>query len=447
MHRFTQTRSLFFLLLVPLLAVALVLMGCDSNGSVNGGENGESDDIEVPSSYTFDSRFVDGESAVAYPGQVTRNLLIADLKTLTDGRGGEVTEERLLDRYQYDSQDLDILLETEPPPQQSKYADVATGKSLEGKATASYSDEALIGISDVAGFGDDATAHDVVTTYFSKIADNYQNGEEAPTAYTTDEGVDMSQVSNKLLLGAVAYSQGTAKYLDDVLDPNVSENSQDGNNPYSTLGHVWDEAFGYFGAAREFNEFFDDSGLQANALDRNGDGEIDLNSEYVYTWADYAVDRGSVNDIGFHEDAFEAFRAGRTAIINEASIEEIRDHADDARAAWEKVVAANAVHYLNAMESDLSTLSDDDTVTREALGEDTATAFNTHWAEGKTFAWVLQYNADKEIGDDELQSLHAEFGGAPSYGETKSEAVTAINNAKDILQSVYGFPDENMSDW
>lgn len=411
------------------------------------------DDIEVPSSYTFDSRFVDGESAVAYPGQVTRNLLIADLKTLTDGRGGEVTQAKLMDRYQYDSQEMDILLETDPPTQQSQYTDVATGKSLSGKATAQYSDEALIGISSVSKgegdgstFSDDATADDVVREYFEQIANNYSNGQSAPNAYTTDEGVDMSQLTNKLLLGAVAYSQGTAKYLDDVLDPEVSPNSQGGDNPYSTLGHVWDEAFGYFGAAREFNEYFNDSGLQAGAIDRNGDGAIDLSSEYVYTWADYAVDRGTVGG-DFHTDAFQAFREGRTAIINEASIEDIRGYADAARAAWEKVVAANAVHYLNSMESDLSDLSDDDTVTREALGDETATAFNTHWAEGKAFAWALQYNADKEISDDQLQSLHGEFGGAPPYGATKSEAVAAINGAKDVIQSAYGFSDANMSAW
>lgn len=444
-------RSLFSytrVVLLPLLAAGLLLTGCDNSGPVNGGDDDESDeDIEVPSSYTFDSRFVDGESAVAYPGQVTRNLLIADLKTLTDGRAGEVTEARLMDRYTYDSQNLDILLSTDPAPAQSQYDDVATGKSLEGKATASYSDEELIGVGALDGFDDAATAHDVVTTYFSDIAANYQNGEGAPNAYTTDQGVDMSQLSNKLLLGAVAYSQGTAKYLDDVLDPNVSENSQDGENPYSTLGHVWDEAFGYFGAAREYTEFYDGDGLIANAIDRNGDSAIDFESEYVYTWADYAVDRGSVNDVGFHEDAFEAFLEGRTAIINEASIEDIRGYADDARAAWEKVIAANAVHYLNAMESDLADLSDGETITRENLGDDTATDFNTHWAEGKTFAWALQYNADKEISDDELENLHSEFGGAPPYGETKSDAVTAINDAKNIIQNAFNFPDENMADW
>ena len=313
MQRSTPSRLVSLLVLGPLLAAGLILTGCDSSGSMDGGETDGSDDIEVPSSYTFDSRFVDGERAVAYPGQVTRNLLMADLKTLTDGRGSSVpSKSDLMDRYEYDSQDLNILLSTDPAPNHDQYNEIATGKSLSGKATAPYSDEALIGIGEVSkGEGDgstfsgDATADDVIREYFDQIAQNYANGQEAPNAYTTDEGVDMSQFTNKLILGAVAYSQGTDKYLGDVLNTSDSPNSQDGDNPYSTLGHTFDEGFGYFGAPREFNAFFDDSGIDG-ALDRNGDGEIDLESEYTYTWADYAYDRGSVGG-DFHTEAFNAF--------------------------------------------------------------------------------------------------------------------------------------------
>ncbi len=445
-----RSSSLF---LVPLLAAGLLLAGCDSNGPEVGDDpdNGDDpdDDIEVPASYTFDSRFVDGESAVAYPGQVTRNLLIADLKTLTDGRAGEVSRERLFRRYEYTDQALDILLSTDPAPQQAQYPDIATDKSLKGKVTATYSDQALIGVGTLAGFDDGATADDVITTYLDAIADNYAEGQDPPEAYTTAENVSMSQIVNKLLLGAVAYSQGTAKYLDDVLNRDDSPNTRDGDNPYSTLGHTWDEAFGYYGAAREFasGDYYDESGIIANAADRNGDGAIDLTSEFVYTWADYSVDRGTVNGVGFHEEAFEAFREGRTAILNQESIDNIRDHADDARAAWEKVVAANVVHYLNSMESDLSGLADDETITEEALGPDATAELNEHWGEAKPFAWALQYNADKEISDSQLETLHGELGGAPPYGETKADAVAAINAAKDVLQNAYDFDDSNMADW
>ncbi|MFO8098334.1 MAG: DUF4856 domain-containing protein [Salinibacter sp.] len=446
MQRFPYSRSLSSLLFVPLLALGLILTGCDSGGSMEDGEEPD-DTIEVPNAYAFESPFVDGESAVAYPGQVTRNLLISDLKTLTDGRGpnGSPSSSDLFDRYEYDSQDLDVLLGTDPSPLQTQYSDIATGKSLKGKATAPYSDQGLIGIGDVPGFSSGATPDDVITTYLDNIATNYADGQEAPEAYTTDENVEMSQIVNKLLLGAVAYSQGTAKYLDDVLNTGDSPNAQDGENPYSTLGHVWDEAFGYFGAAREFDAFFDSNGIE-NALDRNGDGQIDFASEYVYTWADYAYDRGSVGG-DFHLDAWQAFLEGRTAIINQESEQTIRDHADDARLAWEKVVAANTIHYLNSMESDLSALADDDAITESNLGQDTAEAFNVHWGEAKPFAWALQFNSDKEISDQQLEDLHAALGGTPPYGETKADAVSDIETARTILQDAYGFSDSNVANW
>jgi hypothetical protein len=438
----------FSLFIFPLLLVGLVLSGCDSTDSMSD-EQGD-DTIEVPATYTFSSRFVEGESAVAYPGQVTRNLLIADLKTLTDQRAGVPSRADMLDRYEYDAQSLDILLSTDPAPAQSVYPDVATGKSLSGKATASYSDVALIGIGDVAGFSDGATADDVIRAYIDQIAQNYANGQTAPEAYTTDEGVDMGQFVNKLLLGAVAYSQGTAKYLDDVLNKDTSPNTQQGDKPYSTMGHVWDEAYGYYGAARDFNAsgvYYDADGLVANAADRNGDGQIDLESEFVFTWADYSVDRGTINDIGFHVDLFRSFREGRTAIVNQASIETIRGHAANARSTWDDLVASNVVHYLNSMAGDISGLNDGDTVTRSALGADGTAAFNEHWGEAKPFAWALQYNPDKKISNADLQSLHGILGGAPPYGKTKAEVMQDINDAKQLIQDAYGFPQANMDNW
>ena len=43
--------------------------------------------IEVPTAYTFDSRFIEGKSSVSYSGQTVRNLLWQDLKILTDRLG------------------------------------------------------------------------------------------------------------------------------------------------------------------------------------------------------------------------------------------------------------------------------------------------------------------------------------------------------------------------
>jgi len=452
------------LLVLPLLLVGLLLSGCDSNDAMMDDDDGGGDDppLEVPSSYTFESPFVEGESAVAYPGQVTRNLLINDLKFQTDalGQDGASPASNLLARYTQNSQDLgnaDLLTPDafgfETPSSQQSYGDIAADKNLQGVVTSSFAgDVTLIGSADLAiTDSEDVTADELIQLYLNRIQTNSQDDARlgTPDVYTTDDGVNMSQMVNKLLLGAASFSQGTAKYLDANIDRENFPNTQDGDNPYSSLGHQWDEAFGYYGAARSFSsgDYYDGNGMIANAADQNGDGVVDLNSEFVYTWADYSVDRGTVNDIGFHTELFRLFREGRTAIVNGESIDDIRSIASQARAEWEKVVAANVIHYMNSMESDLSDLSDDQTVTRENLGPDGVLAFNEHWGEAKPFAWALQFNSTTELTNEQLDAIHAELGSAPPYGEQKSDVIARINAAKQVFQDAYGFPDANMNDW
>ena len=61
----------------------------------------EDNSISTPTSYAFSSRFLDdGSSSVSYSGQTVRNLLLNDLKSLTDSPsksgGTAVTEESML---------------------------------------------------------------------------------------------------------------------------------------------------------------------------------------------------------------------------------------------------------------------------------------------------------------------------------------------------------------
>ena len=43
--------------------------------------------IETPVTYTFNSRFVSDESSVSYSDQVNMNMMVLDLKTMTDFPG------------------------------------------------------------------------------------------------------------------------------------------------------------------------------------------------------------------------------------------------------------------------------------------------------------------------------------------------------------------------
>lgn len=433
---------------LPALLVALTLSACDDAVVEPDNGSGDNSDIPVPQAYSFESRFEDGTSSVAYPGQTVRYLLIQDLKILTDGLAAEgadpVTREELLEYYEYDdSYDKTTLTGTGSQPSQTqRYSAIATDKDLAGKATSEYADVSLI--------SREETADDLIRAYLDTIATRSEDPENlgSPAAYTTAEGLDLSQMVNKLLLGAVVYSQGTGKYLDIALDADNSEPRSEGD-PFTEMEHLWDEAFGYFGAARDFFNY-SDAELTGDDIhkDANGDGEIDFTSEYNFTYATYAGKRDhGGSGVDFTGDIFQAFLDGRTAIVNEASASEIAEARDRAGEAWEKVVAANVIHYAN------STISDLEEVTASQVEEKNNAELNEHWAEMKGFAYALQFNRldVRQITDEDLEQLHERIGDAPVYalpGSEESEAFRSdINTAKDLLQSIFGFSDENVANW
>ena len=95
--------------------------------------------IEVPPAYVFDSRFVEGESSVAYSGQTVRNLLLQDLKVLIDSLGKDGAQpanvQDMLNLYAYDDALNMQSLSTAGALSvlESRYSAISTGKSLVGK--------------------------------------------------------------------------------------------------------------------------------------------------------------------------------------------------------------------------------------------------------------------------------------------------------------------------
>ena len=69
--------------------------------------------ITTPTTYTFNSRFVEGESSVSYSGQVVRNLLINDIKTQMGTDAGSGNPATLLSMMANDNADRAILAEVD----------------------------------------------------------------------------------------------------------------------------------------------------------------------------------------------------------------------------------------------------------------------------------------------------------------------------------------------
>ena len=424
-----------------LLASALLIAcgGGDDDNPVDSGSGG-STTIDIPTAYVFDSRFNEGESSVAYSGQIVRNLLLQDLKIFIDNLGKEgaesATVDDLLQFYAYDDGlDLESLSTAgDMPVVENRYSSISTGKNLSGKISKDV----------VIGYG--KTADELVREWFEIIAANSQDADKlgTPAVYTDDNGVDLTQMINKVLIGAVPYYQATGVYLGGLLEDENGSAAE--GKSYTEMEHHWDEAFGYFGSARDYSRYSDAQlagSVGDYTFDSNGDGQIDFKSEYNFGLSRNAGkrDKGGTG-VNFTGDIFAAFLAGRTLIVNQGSASDIAAQRELAANGMEKVIAATVVHYVNDTLSDMAALGTDD---------ENRVNLNKHWAEMKGFTVALQYSPFRLISQGQLEELHSIMGQAPSYEAPGSDAydgiVSSYMRAKDVVQEAYGFSADNMANW
>jgi hypothetical protein len=418
-------------------------MACDNNPSKPG-----DNDLEVPTTYAFASRFVDGESSVSYSGQTVRNLLVQDIKLLIDNLGkpgaDATTASALLTRYatNVEVHQLPIATSVTPGGLHTTYAAISEGKNLAGK----ISNDALLGTS--GGYAG-KTSDELIRSWLAVIEQRAGVDSLLGTkdVYTTEEGVDLAQMVNKLLLGAVVYSQATAVYFSESVLFGADNTAQDGGSkPYTKMEHKWDESFGYFGAAKAYFSYSDEDLAGSDFYtDVNGDNAIDFRDEYNFGFSRNAGkrDKGSASGTDFTKAIFDAYLAGRTAIVNQRPRAEIEAQRDIASQNWEKVIAATVVHYINDTAADM-----------EADSANAAMAdrrnLNKHWAEMRAFTMALQFNPFKLISDAQLSSLSDMMGDSPVYREDAnySAYLDALKNtALPMLQQVYGFAAADVAAW
>ncbi len=460
----------------------LVSAGCGDAGGDSGGE------FEVPSTYAFESRM--GGSSVDYAGQVFRHVLIADLAkhiggltaridtgALTPEPGDVIAELDFYYRFDGDtSGGVAHGISTTPATKQSNYEDIASGKDLQGKIAGNdpvgqHRDwaTAFVGWDDPAVTSPDS----LVRLWFEQL-DEFAvdrangmipagpDGNPISEVFVTPEGLDLQQLVQKFLLGAVAFSQAADDYLDDDVDGKglLSDHSalMEGK-PYTALERAWDEGFGYFGAARDYGDYTDDEiagkgGRDEYARgyhDSDGDGAIDLLSEYNFGHSVNAAKRDRESSVDaptdFTGDAWTAFLTGRAIIasadgpLSEAQMNELKAQRDIALRAWESAIVATIIRYINKVLQDMAQFG-----TAEYRFIEHARS----WSELKGFALSLQFNPRSPLSDTQFRDLHDRIGRAPVLPNRPQEDIdayrTALLEARDILRDAYGFAAENMGD-
>lgn len=384
------------------------------------------------------------------------------------------------------------------------YGDISTGKNLNGKIaggslagtgeTETLIDGEFFGWST----GLDATPLPIELVYYwmdllaAEATDgadptvSLADGSSVPigTPMISATGVHYRQLIQKFLSVAVNFSQGTNDYLQADFANMLGEEKP--GKGYSAGAHDFDEAFGYYGASRDLNDYTDDeaAGKSGRAeyengyYDSNGDGLVDLRSEYVFGHAQNCAKRDREKNLegeaytDYSKAAMDAFLVGRRILENAEEADELTPDADAALQGqiaiagltWEKCIAATVVHYINDVTDDMGEF-----VPPNYGDLSNFTTLAKHWGEMKGFALGLQFSplspfrtTDSGVSVTDLKRVLSLMGDAPvladgSQGGQATAAASAeaaiqnylsdLREARDILEQAYGLDPEVVAIW
>jgi len=467
----------------------------------------------IPTTYAFNSSITEGESSVSYTGQTARQLLMLGLvdamSRLTERPGEESAVDNELSLYingdgaDATPHDFDVKA-GEPVIPGPNYGDISTGKNLDGKIAGGNGEgggetKSLIGAGFfgwTTGMDADPLPIELVNYFIDRMAAEATDG-TTPTvsvvgnpavsldSVTTDaNGLNYRQLMQKFLTGAVSLSQGTNDYFQTDY---AAALDQEGTKPYGAGEHDFDEAFGYYGGARNMNDFTDDEaagkggrdGFGNGYNDANADGSIDVRSEVVLGHAQNCAkrDRGSKGEDGvartdFSKEVFDAFLIGRKIIGNATAAGSYSDAESTALQAqikiasvgWEKCVAATVVHYINDVTGDMGKFVAPDFADLKNFND-----LSKHWGEMKGFALALQFSPASPFRDGSVAGIDVEdlrlmlslLGDAPVLADGSQGGVAAtgtaqaaidayladLQTARGILEEAYTFDSAVVAGW
>ena len=418
------------------LIFALTMHGCSSDSDDGTSSNNDGQDMVV-ANYEFLN--ADGSNSVFYTGQTVRNLIINDIK-------GYVTSDPTILESMYDNDEANQARSLTDAENWSvaTYGDISSSDpkgKIAGKQDGSPDDYV---------YGFNATPDQLMTAWMADAADGIH----------TSEGHDIPNMIQKLLIGTVSYYQGTSVYAAGILDQT--------NDPYTSAPdgitctireHKWDESFGYFGASRNYNEL-SIAEIKDGGNDYNGDSVIDPGSEWCNGNGVNAAKRDSDNNSeDFVNTIYDAYWTARYLISNAGTDAEIAAQRDIVVHTWEKLMAANTIHYIIDTQVKLDALiADNPAHTAETCfsGAENVTSgpcydYAKYWSEMRAYAIGLQYNSDSQIPSSTLNSVYDAMGTAPLWpgddGANVEAYKTALQAAASDLVSALGLSANVLTEW
>lgn len=308
---------------VPVLALSLFVFGCsdDDNDDVFEGP------IEPPATYVFERN---GQSTVSFSGQTTRILMAEEI---IDEMMDETTTAGTLKAMYAHVEGADNFSDPDLN---------ASDKNVRSKTAASFdyfsgnaTDQALIR----------ADFESWIDTQVSEVFPNWntaasegvagQIADGSSTRYVDGRGLEMDQLFNKSLIGALMVDQILNNYVSaNFIDAGTQREDNDNKIPeegknYTAMEHDWDEAYGYaFGTAQDLTDPRPTIGQDDSFLNKYI-GRVEGDPDFA----------------GITDDIFQAYKLGRAAIV--AGDYQVRDaQAEILRELISEIIGIRAVYYL-----------------------------------------------------------------------------------------------------
>ncbi|MEO1609733.1 MAG: DUF4856 domain-containing protein [Pseudomonadota bacterium] len=376
------------------------------------------------------------KTSVSYTGQIARQVLHDSLKKLAgkgNGKPNAALKAQMMSYYASSDAGRAIIAPKTKGPfviKQTTVDEISKKKNLGGKTYKGV----------VTGMPGGKTGKELVEFWIDKAA-------TAPKGVDMKNGYHYPQLISKFILGAVMYNQAVDNYLDELLSADKKPNDKpykDGA-AYTGKEHIWDEAFGYFGAPTytlklkpaDVVAIAQQKPEAMRLADVNGDGKIDLNTEMTFGPAYYAAgfDASSKGKTTYLHTITQAFLDGRKLItsakgekLTDAQRAKLKEYAAVIADNWQAVLAETVYKYAGSVYKDMTKLK----TIIEANG-DTSKVFKDyvkHWSELKGFSLALQ--TGKENLGETTTALNRLIGIGPQMlDETK---VVFIDRNGDYLR-------------
>jgi hypothetical protein len=451
-----------------------------------GNDDIDSTDLHVPDTYEFRSLTdPSSESSVKYKEIITRRMLIKELDNLIGSEylqtvgstlGREAVIELLNRIYKIGTKDnpnnlVSVNLyndqsEATPingapllsglAPLQTTFAhltpDVNLQDTMPGLAydlpyrNADNTDlGVLIGWKKNGVNDEDLLPDALIQQWFERIAILASDDDE--TSKYSELNLDYKTLVVQFLSATLFYPQVARFHLNEYQGL-LSDNSNT-NQPYTELQHQWDLAFGHYGLARDAKNLGVNQIIAQADNDSNGDGKINLYSEYNYSFSQQAALKdmqATFADTNYLTKTLQAYLTGRQLIdLNYSDSTQIQNfpakinvQASNIITNWENSQAATMVQYINALSQSAEFVENPifDSI------------YARQWASLKTLAVGLQFNLNGQLNANDLTTIHDNIGIAPIFDRRQIPAhIRELYLARTLLQTRFNFSEENMNIW